>query len=303
MPLLQISPYITWKGLATNSATPSFSRPVIDAGIGGASISSGPHFKANPIKHWRKQLQPTANSGASNRRAGIGMPMDLPGGMVYLGNTPANTKCLAGALPGTTGLKEDIIKFNNTNFKYNDINGCLRGSCNPELNRIKASTTLLSKTYYPDRRNYLRSRGKLYDQKLTALPVPGVTYLDKSGELLPVTSANAARQTQTAGPACPLGKPPIRPGGVPNTQPGKAVQTIYKPNNAQYGKQGAVDSSDRLTRLKLTTVNKNAASYKAVFGSSASRYLGMASTPYFLKSKYQVCVPMSLSGQKTICTT
>jgi hypothetical protein len=72
-------------------------------------------------------------------------------------------------------------------------------------------------------------------------------------------------------------------------------------NNAQYGKQGAVDSSDRITRLKLNTVNKNAASYKAVFGTSASRYLGMASTPYFTKSKYQVCVPMGLSGQKTIC--
>jgi hypothetical protein len=284
MPLLQISPYITWKGLATNSAVPSFSRP--DASAAGVT------FKANPIKHWRKQLQPTTNSGASTRRAGIGMPMDLPGGTVYLGDKPTNTTCLAGALPGTTGLKEDIIKFNNTNFQYNDIDGCLRGSCNPELNRIKSATTLLSKTYYPDRQNYLRSRGKLYDQQLTALPVPGVTYLDSTGELIPVTGANAARQTDTA---CPLGQPSILQD--------KAVQTIYKPNNAQYGKQGAVDSSDRLTRLKLNTVNKNAASYAAVFGSSASRYLGMASTPYFLKSKYQACVQSAPCVQSLIVIT
>jgi hypothetical protein len=268
MPLLQISPYIIWKGLATNSAIPSYSRPDLTA--------SGPPFKPNPIKHWRKQLQPNANSGNRFRRAGIAMPNDTPGGAVYLGNASSNTACLANASADTTGLKENIIKFNNT--LYNDISA--------PCTRIKSSTTILSKHYYTDGTSYLRSRGNLYNQKLTALPLPGVTYLDASGNLLPITGANAARQIQDC-KACTVA--PI------------AGQTIYKPNNAQYAKQGAVDSSDRLTRLKLNTINKNAASYTAVFGSSASRYLGMASTPYFVKSKYQVCVPMGLSGQKTIC--
>lgn len=273
MPLLQISPYITWKGLATNSAVPSYSRPDLTV--------SGPPFKANPIKHWRKQLLPTA--GSSGRRAGIGMPMDLPGGSVYLGNIQANAACL---FPSTTSIKENIMKFNNTNFsQLLDASGCLSGPCNPEHNRIKSSTTILSKNYYTDHHSYMRNRGNLFDQKLTALPVPGIIYLDPSGNLLPVTEGNAVRQIQDC-IACP------------SQTSGK---TIYKPNNAQYGKQGAVDSSDRITRLKLNTVNKNAASYTELFGSSASRYLGMASTPYFVKSKYQVCVPMRLWGQKTLC--
>lgn len=284
MPLLQISPYIAWKGLATNSAVPSFSRPSL--------TTSGPNFKANPIKHWRKQLIPATNSGASGRRAGIGMPMDTPGGSVYLGDTTANTTCLANASLDTTGIKEDLVKYNNTNFKYNDENGCLSGSCNPEENRIKSSTTILSKKYYTDHRSYMRSRCNLYNQKLTALPISGVTYLDDKGNLLPVTGANATRKTQDCAMACPIGA---------TTQTSVAGQTIYKPNNAQYAKQGAVDSSDRIARLKLNTVNKNAVSYETIFGSSASRYLGMASTPYFVKSKYQACVPMGLSGQKTIC--
>ena len=288
MALLPISPYITWKGLATNSAVPSYSRPDLN--------SSGPRFKANPIRHWRKQLLPTTGSGVPGRRAGIGMPMDVPGGGVYLGDLAAHTACLLHATGDTTGLKENIQKFNNTNFtRMLDASGCLTGPCNPERNRIKSSTTLLSKTYYTDHRSYMRSRGNLYDQKLTALPAKGVTYLDADGNLLPVTQANAVRQTQDGKVACPL-------GAIPSNQAQPlAGQTIYKPNNAQYAKQGAVDSSDRITRLKLNTVNKNAASYKDVFGSSASRYLGMASTPYFVKSKYQVCVPMSLSGQKTLC--
>lgn len=288
MALLAISPYITWKGLATNSAIPSFSRPDLTA--------SGPNFKANPIKHWRKQLMPTVGSGVPGRRAGISMPMDLPGGSVYLGNVPSNTSCLINATTNTTGLKENIEKDNNTQFSNMlDTSGCLTGPCNPEKNRIKSSTTILSKTYYTDHNSYMRSRGNLYDQKLTALPVPGVTYLDANGDLLPVTKANAVRQIEDCTVRCPLGAKPLN-----QAQP-KAGQTIYKPNNAQYAKQGAVDGSDRITRLKLNTVNKNAASYQNVFGSSASRYLGMASTPYFVKSKYQVCVPLHLSGHKTLC--
>jgi hypothetical protein len=285
MSLLQISPYVTWKSLATNSAVPSFSRP--DLSVGGAQ------FKPNPIKHWRKQLIPATASGGRNRRAGVGMPMDTPGGSVYLGNTIANSACLVNVAGDTTGLKENLVKYNNTNFKFNDEKGCLSGSCNPEFTRIRSSTTILSKKYYTDHNSYMRSRSNLYDQKLTALPKPNITYLDKNGNLLPVNETNASRQTQNSEMSCPLGdtkKFTISPG-----------QTIYKLNNAQYAKQGAVDSSDRITRLKLNTVNKNAASYKAVFGSSASRYLGMASTPYFVKSKFQVCVPMNLTGQKTIC--
>jgi len=266
MSLLSISPYIAWKGLATNSAIPSFSRPDLN--------SAGNYFKANPIKHWRKQLLPTANSGNRNRRAGVGIPSDIPGGAVYLGSTTNNTDCLANATSDTTGLKE-----------YIDISGC-----NP-CKRIRSATTIISKTYYADRASYLRSRNSLYNQRLTALPVPGVTYLDSAGDLLTVTTANAIRQTAEC----------QAPASSGSGTPAACQTTIYKPSNAQYAKQGAVDSSDRITRLKINTVNKNAASYAAIFGSSASRYLGMASTPYFVKSKYQACVPMSLSGDKTIC--
>jgi uncharacterized delta-60 repeat protein len=272
MSLLPISPYITWKGLATNSAVPSNSRPDLTA--------SGPAFKANPIRHWRKQLQPNTGSGVPGRRAAIGMPMDTPGSTVYLGDVPSNTDCLLNVSADTTGIKENIVKYNNTNFLYNGISGCLSGHCNPAKNRIKYSTTLLSKTYYTDHNSYVRSRGNLFDQKLTALPVPGITYLDANNNLLPVTGANATRKIENC-----ISCPPSPISG----------QTIYKPNNAQYGKQGAVDSSDRITRLKLNTINKNAASYKEVFGSSASRYLGMASTPYFTKSKYQACVQKDCS--------
>lgn len=292
MSLLNISPYISWKGASTNSITPSFSKPDLTV--------SGPRFKANPIRQWRKQLMPTSINGSStgsssNRRAGIGMPMDLPGGSTYLGNVTKNTlKVSCNNDCSVAGLKENIEKYDNINCKPSK-NDCYYDASNNRMARItgpwriKPSTTVLSKTYYVDTKDYLRSRCLSFDQKLTALPKSNVTYLDASGNLLYPNSTDTVRRTQNC---------PVRCSSAINSS---SCNTIYKPNNIHYAKQGAVDSSDRLTRLKLNTINKNAASYAAVFGSSASRYLGMASTPYFLKSKYQVCVPMGLSGQKSIC--
>lgn len=52
--------------------------------------------------------------------------------------------------------------------------------------------------------------------------------------------------------------------GVPLSGPNNPIGcklTIYKPNNPQYAQQGAVDSSTRMLKLNVTTIEKNAASY------------------------------------------
>ena len=52
--------------------------------------------------------------------------------------------------------------------------------------------------------------------------------------------------------------------GVPLAGPSNPVGcklTVYKPNNPQYAQQGAVDSSTRMLKLNVTTIEKNAASY------------------------------------------
>jgi hypothetical protein len=273
---------MSWKGMSTNSIVPVFSRPNLSA--------SGPAFKARPIKHWRKQLIPENNSGS--RRAGLGMPMDTPGGSVYLGNVASNTDCLlnfSNTSDAVVGIKEDIVKYNNTDFtftsgdKFYDSanNRMVCTACNPVANRLRPATTILNKNYYTDRKSYMRSRCILYEQKQTTIPVPTITYLDANQNILnptDSTTGSQVRQTQNCKKNC--------------TTP-TACQTIYKPNNTQYAQQGAVDSSSRLTRLKLNTINKTAAVEKIVFGSASSRYLGSDETPYNLKAKYQSPVTFS----------
>jgi hypothetical protein len=283
MALMTISPYTSWKSISTNSAVPSNSRPDLNA--------SGPHFKAHPINHWRKQLFPNNNSGALNRRSGIGMPMDIPGGSTYLGDNNKNTDCLLNTTTNTTGIKENIVRYNNTNFLYDDPSGCITKTCNPVSKIIKRGTTIINKEkpYYPDMKSYLRARNNLYEQKSTALPVSSITYLDENGKLLsPTNDINGpqVRKTQNCDNNCPNSS---------------YSSNIYKPNNQNFSQQGAVDSSSRITRLKLNTVNKNAASFKTTFGTTAPKYMGTSETPYFLKSKYQVCVPPKVNGRKIKC--
>ena len=282
MVLMPISPYITWKSISTNSAVPSNSRP--------DPTASGPEFKANPIKHWRKQLIPNSESGGRNRRAGVGIPFDTPGGSVYLGDVSDNTACLLNGNNSTVGVKENIVRFNNTNFLYNDPSGCIIGACDPGKKIIKRGTTIINKEkpYYPDMKSYLRARNQLYEQKLTALPISTITYLDGNNNLLPPSDASdgpQVRKTQNCSHCTTLTN----------------SATIYKPNNTEFSQQGAVDSSSRIARLKLNEINKNAASFKTTFGTTAPKYMGTSETPYFLKSKYQVCVPAKVNGRTLKC--
>jgi len=56
--------------------------------------------------------------------------------------------------------------------------------------------------------------------------------------------------------------------GVPFAGPNNPIGcklTVYKPNNPQYAQQGAVDSSTRMLKLNVTTIEKNAASYNKNF--------------------------------------
>jgi len=268
-------PYVTWKGPSTGSAVPAWSRPLIN---NNSNTNTGTSFAARPIKHWRKQLVPAANSGIS-KNAGVGMPMDIPGGSVYLGarvdcsNCPVN---LAELIPTTKNTKFD-------SFTVSPLGVCV--ACNPETNIIKSAVTLLNKNYYSDTKGYLQSRSQTYDQKLSTTPIPGINYNSPPSDS---STGSQIYYTDSCSKKC--------------TTNNSRVTTIYKPNNHQYSQQGAVDSSSRLDRLKYNTITKNGKSFKPAWGqqgANAGSYKGTTEAPYFLKSKYQVCVPQHRDGDKT----
>tara|TARA_B100000902_G_scaffold396591_2_gene458049 strand:- start:1680 stop:2447 length:768 start_codon:yes stop_codon:yes gene_type:complete len=130
--------YVSWKGVSTNSAVPTWSKP--------DPAASGPAFKARPINHYRKQLMPV--SGRSNGNSAIGMPMDTPGGTISLGTTDCNGNQVV--------LKETIT--------HDPCNECYEKPTRSASTITRSASTIVKKNYYTDSRAYMRSRCRTYDQ-------------------------------------------------------------------------------------------------------------------------------------------
>lgn len=241
-------PYVSWKAPATNSVTPTYSQPVTTI----SNVNNGIPFAARPIKHWRKQLLPNNPSNSGRGRAGVGMPMDTPGGSTYLGDVPNNTTCLLYSATTTSTAaryQENIIKSPSTNFTYNTDDSFydpVKGqvvcvACTPQSNVIKPATTVMSKRYYTDSKAYLRSRCKLYEQKLSSNPVPGIAYVNAQGQALYPTDAPNGPQVR------------LTQDCAQNCIQSQQVKTIHKPSNRTFYFQGAVDSGLRTAQMRAQT--------------------------------------------------
>lgn len=289
-----LQPYKTDKGISRVESAPSNARPLTNGNWDSNQFNNsidGNAFLPRPIKHWRKQLQTDPTRGGTKSKKIT--EAFQPGGTVYL-NADVNQErecCELGQV--TTKLASNIGEKNNkfcdtANCSYtvtaedveNGWNGPIgkKICCNPENNVIGRGTTLLSKKYYTDSKAYLRSRNKLYKQKLTILPYSGVTYYNSEGEWLYPNDT-------TTGPQI------FSTGKCPQTACGGNQQiTIFKPNNRQFKVQGAVSSSTRLEKLKLETVNKSGKSLANVYGRSAAKagsYYLNGTTPQLIKDKIE----------------
>ena len=276
-------PYISWKGTSSHAAIAGWSRPF--NAIDGNDIQQAPTGRPNPIKHWRKQLQPRIASGTG--RSAIGMPMDMPGGSIYLG---PNSRCSC-----TTNGESEIINIStdkNTQFNYSGEAVGLNGStvclaCNPENNIIRSGMTEKpinpinaqtepTKKYSFTTNAYLKSKCMSYEQRLVGSQLSNIDYTAQYNDdtIGPQTRGALMCQSESCN--------------------GTKINIIYKPNNRQYSTQGAVSSSSRIDRLKFNTIQKAAKSLENEWGSAAanaSTYTGSYTSPYFIKSKNNICNP------------
>jgi hypothetical protein len=306
----QLQQYKPDKGISRIEVAPSNARPLSNGEWDNNQFNDakdGNAFLPRPIKHWRRQLQPDPIRGGSKSKTIV--EVFQPGGTVYLnGKVNEQNKCcetgnITTKLPSYISIsKNNKYCSTNTNCSYtvtaknvaDGWNGPIgkKICCNPVYNRIKPATTILSKKYYTDSRAYLRSRNKLYNQKLTTLPYPGVIYYGSNGKLLYPNNNPLGPQTFSTG-ECPQ-----------NACNGNQQITIFKPNNRQFFKQGAVESSTRLEKLKLDTANKSGRSLRIPYGNSAAKagsYYLNGTTPYLVKDKIGTCENHHRKGDFTNC--
>lgn len=120
----------------------------------------------------------------------------------------------------------------------------------------RSATTNVNKDYHQTTKSYLHRKCKTFEQNL------------KLGENI---SDETYKMTSCSNNNC--------------------NKTIYKPNNKKFSKQGSVESSTRLLRLKNDTINQNGASFRSAFGrqsANAGKYKNSIGNEniFFQKDKY-----------------
>lgn len=153
-----------------------------------------------------------------------------------------------------------------TNPAYEVLTGVYNTNCincSPQNNVIKPSIAFISQAYFADSRAKQQSRCQTYEQNISTNRVDGIQYFNNNQPLWPDNSPLGPQVV------APLNYTPSRLYDKPCLS-----QTIYKPNNVAFAKQGAVSGSTRITKLvsDTMTINGNsfysaAAAVSANFGS------------------------------------
>jgi hypothetical protein len=223
------------------------------------------------------------------------MPMDRPGSVISVTSPDASGCCntedaftlseYVPKLPQAPCRQGDVLNVSPSCNPESPV-FAKKQACNPVANRVRSATTLLSRKYYTDSKAYLRARCRTYDQRLSGVQVPGVSYFMADGvPRWPSATQNPGPQSRAMSncyKAC---------GSECYGGPGTAVvaTTVYKPNNSQFAVQGAVSSGARVDRLRYNTVQLAAAGQRTAWGAqtaAASAYSDRTSAPFTVKTRY-----------------
>ena len=164
-------------------------------------------------------------------------------------------------------------------------------ACNPEANVIKSGIVTQSQSYYTSRTQYLESRCRTYAQRESTTKLPDGTYYPTPTNNIPFTFLYP--NDDPLGPQAYEPKncanPKIYNDNARNTPPNNYCSTIYKPNNTQFARQGAVSGSTRIQKLKSDTITSNGFSYYSAYGATmanAGNFQGTnESNNYFVKNR------------------
>ena len=225
-----------WKGDSTNSVIPTNSRPFTgsDESLKTLARTQG---KANPYKHWRKQLLPYYKT-KSSKQVSIDT-LEAPSSVVYVDYNTSNLNYDNCSTTNSQLLKENIILLNDckgVKHVYEDENNktrCIGGTNNVR----KSASTNLSKGYYRNYSKYLQAKCKTYEQN------------QKLGSKI---SEYKFKSQKCTSDSLNCDKP-----------------VIYKPNNKAFMQQGSVSASTNIIRKRNNAITNNGASLKTAYGNSA----------------------------------
>jgi len=190
-------------------------------------------------------------------------------------------------IPNTNANADTETSYNIYTGVYDTV--CV--ACNPEKNIIKSGISTLSQAYYGSTSQYLESRCRTYTQRESTTKKTDGVYYPSINDNIPFVFLypdNDPRGPQVYQPKN-CANPKIYNNNVLNTPPNNYCSTIYKPNNPQFARQGAVSGSTRIQKLKADTITNNGFSFYSAYGATmanAGNFQGTnESSNYYVKNK------------------
>lgn len=173
-----------------------------------------------------------------------------------------------------------------------DVNNTVCIACNPENNRIRSGISTLSNAYYETTAGYLQSRCRTAAQRLSTTRKSNGVYYPTTNNNIPFVFLYPNDESNGPQVYQPKNCSNLRTYNNPtcNRLPNNSCNIIYKPNNTQFARQGAVSSaSTRIQKLKSDTITNNGFSFYSAYGATmanAGFYQGTnTSSNYFVKTK------------------
>jgi surface protein len=300
------------------SIIPGWNRP--NANGQNANINdkdyNGPNFKARPLKHWRKQLQVyNYNGPANNSRTATISDLDRPGTTVYhftpdctcVSEEGGNSYIISNNKFGYETKDDDyskgvldvkvqnngftVVPYDATTAQINDPTNpaaykimtgiyntnCI--NCSPQGNIIRSGIAFQSQAFFSYSNDKLETRCQTYEQNISTNKEPGCVYFDAQG--IPLWPNDTRNGPQVV---APVNYQPTRLFNKPCLS-----ETIYKPSNVAFAKQGAVSGATRLKKLVSDTTMMNGSSFYSARGAEEAnlgRFQGTnISSNYYVKTK------------------
>jgi hypothetical protein len=293
----QFQPNVETKGSLYKSITLINSRPFTN----GSWILDQPNgyqeedanaFRSRPIKHWRKQL--LADPIRKGTRHISINNIETPNSTNVLTNINLNegliTNCDLNEIYENVEIKMNIIPEKYDIITQDDLNNCYNGPvgktlcCNPEKNIIRhLDIPIQQSKNYSYYGQYNQSKCNTYTQGLSVDKIPLNPYFDDKGyilypndKLIGPQSFNKKKCSSSCN-TCILD----------NSKQNFKLHSVFKPNNAQYGIQGAVPQKNRLSRLKDQTITAGNSYYNSAIGLKEINHgaCSMNSNMYYIKNK------------------
>jgi len=240
-------PYFPWKGRTFNNITTTIQRN-INTNVNELNI-----FKALPLQIYRKEL--TTAPKVNSRRVSID----------ELDQSIKSKACTLVVVD---------INYNENKSAHPSCDTCFISDEQNALKRVRSAGMIRKKdsskhqNYYTSSSQYLNSRSKTFNQNQ-------FNYLKNGNATVDPGSAAASQNTYSA-------------NGVSQVLDTACSSVVYyKPNNSQFAQQGAVSSSDLITRVKYNTITNNGAAYRNAYGAEVANALayGVPDGGYTIKNK------------------